>query len=126
MIKHSRQRDAVYENLLSRKDHPTAEEVFFELKKTNPSISLATVYRNLSFLKENGSIIGIPGEVERFDADISPHCHLVCFRCGGVSDIYLGDLHELDEAAEKKSGEKILSHSVCFRGLCTKCATEAE
>ena len=51
--KHSKQRDAIYTFLMSRKDHPTAETVYANVIKEFPNISLGTVYRNLSFLVEN-------------------------------------------------------------------------
>ena len=49
-VKHSRQRDAIKTFLMSRKDHPTADVVYTFVKNDFPSISLGTVYRNLSFL----------------------------------------------------------------------------
>ena len=51
-VKHSRQRDAIKTFLMSRKDHPTADVVYTFVKNDFPSISLGTVYRNLSFLVE--------------------------------------------------------------------------
>ena len=52
-VKHSRQRDAIKTFLMSRKDHPTADVVYTFVKNDFPSISLGTVYRNLSFLVEH-------------------------------------------------------------------------
>jgi Fe2+ or Zn2+ uptake regulation protein len=57
MIRHSKQRDAIFDNLCSRYDHPTAEDIYFSLKPKIPALSLATVYRNLSQLVEDGKII---------------------------------------------------------------------
>lgn len=57
MTKHSKQRDAIFENLRSRKDHPTAEEIYLSLKPAMPAISLATVYRNLAQLENEGLIL---------------------------------------------------------------------
>ena len=48
--RYSKQRELIYENLKARCDHPTAEIIYTELKKDNPSLSLGTVYRNPSFL----------------------------------------------------------------------------
>ncbi len=86
----SRQREAVYEVLKNTKSHPTATQVFEEVKKTIPNISLGTVYRNLSELYENGDIIkvAVGDGFEHFDADTSSHIHLRCKKCGNITDVY--------------------------------------
>lgn len=58
--KHSKQRDAIRNFLISRKDHPTAEVVYANVSKEFPNISLGTVYRNLSFLVDNGQAVKVP------------------------------------------------------------------
>jgi len=60
VIKHSKQRDAIHNFLMSRKDHPTAETVYANVIKEFPNISLGTVYRNLSFLVDNGMAVKVP------------------------------------------------------------------
>lgn len=60
VIKHSKQRDAIHNFLMSRKDHPTAETVYANVIKEFPNISLGTVYRNLSFLVDNGMAVKFP------------------------------------------------------------------
>ncbi len=123
MTKHSKQRDAIYSNLCSRTDHPTAEEIYLSLKPEMPAISLATVYRNLAQLEADNRILRIgSGGSARYDGDISPHYHLSCSGCGGVFDIFM----ESDESLLKKATEHfngtILSYSVLFKGYCPACA----
>ena len=86
----SRQREAVLEVLKNTKSHPTATQVYEEVKKTIPNISLGTVYRNLSELYENGDIIkvAVGDGFEHFDADTSSHIHLHCKKCGSTVDVY--------------------------------------
>ena len=55
-LKYSRQRESIKEFLMTRKDHPTADVVYENMKKIYPNISLGTVYRNLSLLSEIGEI----------------------------------------------------------------------
>lgn len=55
-LKYSRQREAIKDFLMTRKDHPTADVVYENIKKIYPNISLGTVYRNLSLLSEIGEI----------------------------------------------------------------------
>ena len=124
MVRHSRRRDAVYSNLCQRCDHPTAEDIFFSIKNEYPSISLATVYRNLSQLETDGKIIRIgSGGTARYDGNISPHYHLVCLSCGGVFDIFLNDDGLCEKAAGSFDG-KIVSHSVLFKGYCSACSKQ--
>ena len=73
VIKHSKQRDAIHNFLMSRKDHPTAETVYANVIKEFPNISLGTVYRNLSFLVDNGMAVKVPcsdGSIH-FDGNVS-------------------------------------------------------
>ncbi len=124
MVRHSRRRDAVYANLCQRCDHPTAEDIFLSIKSEYPSISLATVYRNLSQLETDGKIIRIgSGGTARYDGNISPHYHLVCLSCGGVFDISVNDDGLCEKAAVSFDG-KIVSHTVIFKGYCSACSKQ--
>ena len=91
MPNYSRQREAVMKVLRESKAHPTANQVYEEVKKTIPNISLGTVYRNLSSLGEAGEILclHVANGPERYDGDISPHLHLHCRECGIVYDVPL-------------------------------------
>lgn len=121
MTKHSRQRDAVYDNLCLRKDHPTAEDIYFSLKPILPALSLATVYRNLAMLEDDGRIIRIgSGGTARYDADLSEHQHLLCEECGKVYDIMMKCDGITEKAAEIFAG-RINSYSVLYKGICSEC-----
>ena len=122
MTKHSKQRDAVYQNLCMRTDHPTAEEIYLSLKAEIPALSLATVYRNLAMLETENKIIRIgSGGTARYDGNISEHYHHTCLECGAVHDIFMGDAGLCKEAIKHFSGT-ILSHSVMFTGYCPECS----
>ena len=103
MIKRSRQRDAIRQNLMNRYDHPTAETVYMDIKKDFPNISLGTVYRNLSLLSDLGEIQKITTGVgpDRFDGNPRPHCHFQCRTCGDVLDIHFEHQQELTNHAAK-------------------------
>ncbi len=84
----SRQRDAIYNELCSRFDHPTAMELYLSVREVIPNLSLGTLYRNLSQLEESGMILKIPdGANDRFDANVTPHAHFKCSSCGKVYDL---------------------------------------
>ena len=82
--KYSRQRESIKDFLATRKDHPTADMVYQNVRRQNPNISLGTVYRNLTLLAESGEInrLNMGDGVDHFDADTSPHYHLLCTKCG--------------------------------------------
>ena len=127
MVKHSRQRDAIMENLCSRFDHPTAEDIYFSLKPEMPALSLATVYRNLAQLESDGKILRIEsGTTKRFDGNTNLHYHLSCLGCGGVYDVFMDNDCGLCQKATEVIDGKIVSHSVLFTGYCSSCSKQAE
>lgn len=119
--RYSRQRELIYQALCSSKEHPTAEMVYRMLKPDNPNLSLGTVYRNLNLLAAEGLIVRMSFPVERYDADVSPHPHFSCRKCGQVHDLDLPYDHRLDRLAAQ-SGHEVSGHSILFTGLCVQCA----
>lgn len=118
----SKQRDAVLENLLSRYDHPTAEEVYESVRKALPNISLATVYRNLNLLCEEGVIRSIlTKDVVHYDAHTNGHRHVICNRCGKIFDIDVDVTQELIDKANIAFDGEIENCKLIFYGLCSDC-----
>ena len=126
-LRNSKQRAAILDYLKSTKSHPTAETIYNKVRPEIPNISLGTVYRNLSLLEELGQIrkIAQTNEPDRFDADTSPHGHLKCSCCGGVSDIFWDD-SELDKLASSACGCNIVGHEIMFFGICRNCEINLE
>lgn len=123
--RYSRQRELIYQAVRDTKLHPTAEMVYQWLKPANPNLSLGTVYRNLNLLAEEGVLLRLPFPVDRYDAEVSPHTHMKCRRCGGVFDLELPYDVEIDAVAGQVSpGFVIESHDLLFSGLCPHCAGE--
>ena len=104
-LKYSRQREAIKDFLMTRKDHPTADVVYENIKKIYPNISLGTVYRNLSLLSEIGEIQKLSnfGGADHFDGCVTPHCHFMCKECGQVLDLETEDLNSLDRKSQSKT-----------------------
>ena len=125
--RNTRQRAALLAELEATKVHPTAATLFEKLKKDDPKISLGTVYRNLSFLVDEGAIHVIRPEKgpDRFDAVTRVHYHVECTHCGKVSDVELSPekvaVDCLFSQAELFSGYSIASHRIHFSGLCPTC-----
>ena len=99
--------------------HLTAEQVFFELKKEYPAVALATVYNNLNSLCQQGKIrkISVEGCTERYKKN-TRHDHLVCRRCGKLSDIHLEDI---TEQLKKQVGFEIDGYDIKVQYLCPEC-----
>lgn len=123
-MKYSRQREMILQYLLDKKNHPTAEQIYTDLKQEAPALSLATVYRNLNLLCAMGRAQKLDtGEsVDRFDADISSHAHFVCESCGRVTDIF--DKLVDETAAERAAGNgfRVRKHKLFLYGQCSCCS----
>lgn len=92
-IRNTIQREKIKQCLASVKIHPTAEWIYREVKKEIPQITLATVYRNLNFLAEEGQVLRLEINKEfHFDGDNSSHQHCVCQKCGKISDLFQEDI----------------------------------
>lgn len=120
--RNSKQREAVYADLLSRYDHPTADEVYFSVKKDLPNISLATVYRNLKLLESEGLILRITtDDSDRYDGHTQSHYHLMCDSCKKISDLNIRSGFNLNDLPDSKFDGEIRTHALLFFGLCKDC-----
>ena len=122
--KYSRQREEIKKYLSTRKDHPSADQVYAAMRQEIPNISLGTVYRNLTLFKDQGLItsLGTVGGVERFDGNTTPHVHFICTSCHRVMDLAQIQVpEELNTAASRASGGQVESCQLTFRGRCASC-----
>ncbi|MDO9528385.1 MAG: Fur family transcriptional regulator [Syntrophales bacterium] len=96
-IKVTPQRLDILKFLDTHHTHPSADEIYLELKKNSPALSKTTVYNTIQSLREHGMLhaINISGNEARFDSVIDPHHHLLCSECGKVMDINI-DLNSED------------------------------
>jgi len=87
-LKATPQRLAIYGYILSRKDHPTTEQVYHEVRRRHPTISLATVYQTLHLFTEMGLLqeLELGGNVSRYDPNTSLHANIICRGCGKIQD----------------------------------------
>ncbi len=85
----TRQRMALLELILNRKDHPDAEGVYFKARESVPTISIDTVYRTLNLFAESGVVqrMAVPTRRARFDGNVLPHDHYLCVECECIIDI---------------------------------------
>ncbi len=122
-LKYSRQRESIKEFLAGRRDHPTADVIYMNIRRSYPNISLGTVYRNLSLLESLGEVqrISCGDGAERFDPNTERHYHFVCRQCGCVQDIPMLPLEELEAMASESFEGSIESHTAMFYGVCSRC-----
>lgn len=122
-MNYSRQREEIVHFLKTRKDHPTAEVVYENVRMVYPKISLGTVYRNLTLLSDTGEILRLRlGDgVDHFDADTSEHYHVLCNGCGIVEDLDMkGKKLSIDTSILPYDGT-ITGHIIYFKGICKNC-----
>jgi len=117
------QRTLVLEAVNRLRSHPTADEIYAEISKICPSISRATVYRNLQQLCEQGMIRRreIPGSPDRFDHNTGSHYHMRCTVCGRVEDADMEYLPALTQSVADSRGFLLTGHTIIFDGICPEC-----
>ena len=117
----TRQRQVIYDYLMSTKSHPTAEEIYLEVKANMPSIAFGTVYRNLSLMTKAGEIrkITIPEHPDRYDGDMEAHDHLMCTKCTKLCDIPPIENVVLPKGIP--DGTVILGCEVTVKTICPEC-----
>ncbi len=127
-IKVTPQRIEIFLTVISSRDHPSAEDVFHAVRKQLPTISLDTVYRTLNTLAEYGLLakVYIIHDRTRFDPNVTYHHHLVCTRCGKITDF---EWHELDAVplpSVVSSWGRPENKHLQVLGICSKCLENPE
>lgn len=112
--------------ILKKHEHPNIDELYTQVKSEYPSISLATVYKNLSTLERQGLVIevNVPNQKACYDIYEEPHIHIVCSKCGRIMDFDFKheNLGKYQEELEKKLGNFIDKLSVvAYTSHCDRC-----
>ena len=125
IVRQSKKRDAMLAFLRTTTRHPSADQVYRRLKPEYPDLSLATVYRNLGQLCEQGLIkrVGTVDGQERYDGEVRPHSHFICNRCGSVMDLpRLSPGEGCVDQLGVQYGFIVQDCEFVVRGLCRDCA----
>jgi len=120
------QRILVYEGLWKAGSHPSVSDIHEYVSKSDPSISLATIYKTLQLFSDIGLVreIGFRDDATRYDPDVDFHINLVCNRCGKIEDYDCVSFDELAPNLKNRVGFKVQSHHFEVRGLCAQCRNE--
>lgn len=115
------QRMAILEYLSENRDHPSAEDIFREVRQNFPTMSLATVYNTLELLRERGDVLELTFDPsrKRYDPRTVEHHHLICRSCGRVADIDRNLNISLTE--EERQGFVVEGNHIEFFGTCFHC-----
>ena len=107
---------------IEKTGHITIDDLYRQVREEMPSISLATVYKNLTGLQEAGVVFQLtpPGQKAKYETVKGEHAHMVCKNCGEVADIRV-DTEEAARSAAEKSGYEISTVTLYMEGTCPEC-----
>ena len=117
------QRVAVFETLCERGDHPTVDQIYQEVRKRFPMISLNTVYQTMEALAHLKVVspVGHSLEAARYETDPAAHHHAVCVACKRITDVFDAALGRVKLPRAVKDRFQVLGHRVEFYGYCADC-----
>jgi Fur family ferric uptake transcriptional regulator/Fur family peroxide stress response transcriptional regulator len=122
-IKPSLQRIAIMQYLMENLTHPNVDTIYNALHPTVPTLSKTTVYNTLKLFAEQGAALEINTDDRhvRYDADITPHAHFKCKRCGCMHDLPVSDTHFA--GMKQINGFRITESQIYYKGYCPKCSS---
>lgn len=121
------QRLVILETLVQQTDrHLSAEDVYRLVKRKNPDIGLATVYRTLELLADLDVLQKMNfddgrSRYELNDETVHHHHHLICVKCGRVIEFEDDLLETLEAMVARKTDFEVLDHHLKFYGMCSNC-----
>jgi Fur family peroxide stress response transcriptional regulator len=121
------QRLAIVKILATSEGHPSVENIYDQIKSDFPTMSLATVYRNILIIKSLGEVLelGFPDGSNRYDGNRPhPHPHVICIKCKKIVDPDLDSMDVMKKEVAKETNFKILNHRLDFFGICSDCMAE--
>jgi Fur family ferric uptake transcriptional regulator len=121
--RHTQQREVILQELCVLTSHPTADELFQIVRRRLPRISLATVYRNLQLLAEQGVIarLELPGQPQRFDGMAARHTHIRCLHCDAVADLDIQPRETPLAEVQQHTDYQVTDQRTEFVGQCPRC-----
>jgi Fur family ferric uptake transcriptional regulator len=119
----TRQRRIILEELTRMQTHPTADEIYQQVRHRLPNISLGTVYRNLEVLTQCGVInkIETTGSHMRFDHVVENHYHIRCIRCNNLNNVMCDMDSAVEDIVKSESNYTIIGHRLEILGICPGC-----
>ena len=125
-LKTTPQRVAIL-NEIKKLGHASVDDIYSGIKKEHPSISLATVYKNITLMHDANILLEVkaPSQKQKYEISMQRHIHLSCERCGKLEDVYI-DNFEFLNGYEKRNGYQINNISAVLIGICPECQEAQE
>lgn len=121
------QRLAIVAILTKSDGHPSVEDIHAQVTKSFPTMSLATVYKNILLIKSMDEVLelGFPDGSNRYDGKRPrPHTHVICVRCKKIVDSDMVSVDDMQTVVASETHFKILNHRLDFFGICERCMAE--
>lgn len=121
------QRTVIMDALAARKDHPTADQIYEDVRPQLAGVSRTTVYRVLEAFVAHGLAqkVGSNAARARFDANALRHHHLECVRCGAISDLPHRPFYDMPLPATPEDFAEVIDYAIQFKGICGRCREAA-
>ncbi len=115
-------------SVVEKYGHMSVDDIYAEVIRVHPSLSLATIYKNIILMTEKGVMVEVPivGKKSKYELAKADHMHLICTECGEVEDKMC--LSETDALFHKLTDEehfRLNKRQVNLYGVCEKCQMEA-
>ncbi len=122
-LKHTRQRDAIHQALLSAEGHISSEDLYESVRRENPEIGAATVYRTLKLLCEAGlaNSIQLRDGVTLYERQHAHHDHLICTGCGEILEFESAVIETEQIRIAQEKGYRLTKHRHQLFGFCATC-----
>jgi len=125
-LKFTNQREIILYTLYNNTEHLTSEELYMLIKQNYPelSVGIATVYRTLILLEENGLVssisLGVQGK--KYEIANKPHHdHIICEKCGKIVEFENDQIESLQHVIAKENGFELTDHLMQLYGICSDC-----
>jgi Fur family peroxide stress response transcriptional regulator len=118
------QRIAICRMVLSSKEHPSIQRIYRDVKRLQPTVSLATVYKTLQVLREIHLIqeLALVRSETRFDPNVRPHVNVVCLQCGSIRDVDDQIIRNVVSMVASRAKFTVTGQRFDIYGICEKCA----
>jgi Fur family peroxide stress response transcriptional regulator len=116
-------RIAILKLLENRRDHPSAEQIFLDLKPDYPTLSIATVYSTAQLLAKGSMlrILSIDEKKVYYDPEMGEHAHFLCRGCKRLFDVKMG-FDAMKSFVPTDGIASVEDSEIFYYGLCSKCA----
>ncbi|HHD78932.1 MAG TPA: transcriptional repressor [Epsilonproteobacteria bacterium] len=109
---------------IEKSGHMSIDAIYDEVAKTHPSLSLATVYKNIILMVENGVLVEVPieGQKAKYELSKDDHIHLVCTECGEVEDRpHNSSADALFSSMREEENFTLRKQQINLYGVCAHC-----